>query len=399
MLQLQRSQSPPKLLAIISAFLALYIVLVRILRYRALNSLNKKYSRFFKDPHTLDYKTAHEIIKVPMLYDLPLLFGVSTQIGLIKTYGIASGTTLLAATRRLTEVSQVGRRAVDTAVILSEFLVGSMDSDRGLTALAKLNWIHGQYGSKITNPEMIHTLAMFVLEPVRWTENYGWRGMTRLEKVAYFVYWKEIGSRMGMTDIPETYDELEIWTEEYEKSEMVYAPSNKACADASLELFLRDIPVFFKGFARNVALSLLEPKVRKAIGSQDPPQWISNAVAGALYAQKMIVRHLMLPRLHSLDPLGQKDELSGRYYRPSSDFEPWYVKETRLGRLRAWLFTREIALPGPQWKSNGYLPEELGPAEYETRSKEPVLQQAAALKKYAESGGAATTGCPFKYNR
>lgn len=38
--------------------------------------------------------------------------------------------------------------------------------------------------------------------------------MTELEKVAIFIYWKEIGNRMGIRDIPNTLEELELWTAE-----------------------------------------------------------------------------------------------------------------------------------------------------------------------------------------
>jgi hypothetical protein len=32
--------------------------------------------------------------------------------------------------------------------------------------------------------------------------------MTELEKVAIFVYWKEIGNRIGIKDIPDTLEDL-----------------------------------------------------------------------------------------------------------------------------------------------------------------------------------------------
>lgn len=95
------------------------------------------------------------------------MYAFRTQWALIKTYTVATGTRLLVQTRQLTSDSTVRKRAEDTSVILTEFLVGSMDSDRGSKALAKMNWMHRRYGSKIKQPELLHTLAMFVLEPIR----------------------------------------------------------------------------------------------------------------------------------------------------------------------------------------------------------------------------------------
>lgn len=48
-----------------------------------------------------------------------------------------------------------------------------------------------------------------------------------------------------------------------------------------------------------------------------------------------------------------------------------------------------------KFKSNGYLVE-LGPAEYESVSREGVLKEAGQMKEYGASGGAAGMGCPFK---
>jgi hypothetical protein len=59
-----------------------------------------------------------------------------------------------------------------------------------------------------------------VLEPIRWMETLDWRPTSEIEQVALYTYWKEIGSRMGIDNIPVTLDELRVWTAEYEKDNM-----------------------------------------------------------------------------------------------------------------------------------------------------------------------------------
>ncbi|PVH68332.1 hypothetical protein DL98DRAFT_599614 [Cadophora sp. DSE1049] len=78
-----------------------YLALVRTLRYRAVNNIQRKYARFVKDPYSMDYKAAHEIMLLSMLYDTPWMHFFGTSWALIKTYSIASGTSLLVATRQL----------------------------------------------------------------------------------------------------------------------------------------------------------------------------------------------------------------------------------------------------------------------------------------------------------
>jgi len=66
------------------------------------------------------------------------MYGFGLQWALLQTYAIAKGI-VLAQNWRLTSPEQIGIRAEGMKVMLSEFLVNPMDSDRGLKALAKLN--------------------------------------------------------------------------------------------------------------------------------------------------------------------------------------------------------------------------------------------------------------------
>lgn len=373
-----------------------YLALVWLLRFRAVRKLHISYAPYISNPYSMDYKTAHGIMRLTMLYEFPWMYFFGTSWALVKTYGIASGTGLLVQTRQLTTEDKVGKRAEDTGVIIAEFTVGSVDSERGLRALSKMNWLHRRYGSRIGNEEMIHTMAMFVLEPQRWIERYEWRAMTELEKVASFIYWKEIGNRMGIKNIPETLHELEAWTEEFEMSHMVYADSNRVCAETTINMYLRNVPKFLRNFARGAASSLLEDRVRLAVGLPDPPSWVPHLVISFLKARGWLLRYLFLPRLYEVDIL-QPPGPNGRIQRDIYGFEPWYVRDTMWTRLFLWLQTGGRLLPGPKYKSAGYLPEELGPVEYEKSSKVPVLKEAKAMKMYAAKGGAAVVGCPFAF--
>jgi hypothetical protein len=380
--------------ALLGIGVALYLVLVQTLRFRNLRNLNKTYAAYLHDPYSLDYKTAHQIIKRVILYETPFMYAFGTQWALLKTYTVATGTKLLVQTGQLTSDSTVGKRAEDTGVILVEFLVGSMDSDRGSRALAKMNWMHRRYGSKIKQPELLHTLAMFVLEPIRWLNEREWRPLTEIEKVAIFIYWKEIGNRMGIKDIPDTLEELEIWTAEYTKKNVYFTKYNKMCAESTMRLFLRNVPLFMRGFAQHAAVSLFEEQSRLALGYEKPPRWIAKLVATTFQIRRFIIRHFFLPRFRELDPLAKPDS-TGRLYRDAWAFEPWYVKATVKSWLQGWFWTSGKALPGPKYKSNGFLVEELGPIEFEQSSKEPVVKEAEEMQAYASKGGAIALGCPF----
>lgn len=241
----------------IASILAIYLVLVRILRFQRLHRMEKKYAKYVEKPYAMDYRTAHEIAKLHMLDEQQFLTGISTQWALIKTYSIARGTRLLVKTRQIGSPKCVGRRAEDTGVFLGEILAGDMDDPRWMAALSKVNWLHARYKNQISNGEMISTLAFFILEPIKFINAYGWRPLTQMEEVSRFLFWKEIGLRMGIVDIPETLDELRVWQEEYEKKEQKFSEDNVICTKNTMDLFLRDLPKPLHGAMYNFAQSLM----------------------------------------------------------------------------------------------------------------------------------------------
>ncbi|KAI1503491.1 hypothetical protein F5X99DRAFT_375396 [Biscogniauxia marginata] len=382
---------------VITSTIIFYLTLVQALRFRALRRLEAKYAAYIDDPYKLDYKQAQEIMHLSILYEMPFLFVFGTQWALIKSYGIANGTRLLVQTRQLCDPDKVGKRAEDTAVFLVELLAGDPDSERGRLTMAKLNWMHGRY--RIDQGDYLHTLALFVLEPQLWVDRYGWRAMTRLEKVAYFLYWREIGHRMGIGGIPETLEDLARWRVEYERDNLYFAPENRMVVDATVDLFLRQTPRFLHGFVRSIFVSFIDEKVvRESLGYPDPPAWATALTTWSFRLHGFAVRHFFLPRAQKLDPVA-KPGPDGRLYRSpdSVAFEPWYVPDTWYNRLAIWLKSGGRVSPGQKFQSRGFLPEELGPTSFEKSSKEPVYSQAHALEEYIKNRGSAATGCPFSF--
>ncbi|KIX10391.1 uncharacterized protein Z518_01473 [Rhinocladiella mackenziei CBS 650.93] len=249
------------------------------------------------------------------------MWGFGTQWALVKSYGIPGGTKLLVQTRQLTDEATVGKQAEDTGVFMGEILVSGIDSDRGMQALAKMNWLHRRYGTKITNGDMIHTLALFVLEPQRWIDAYEWRRLTQLEKDAAFAYWREIGNRMGMKDIPDTLEDLKVWTAAYEKWHMYYSHDNRLCAETTINLFLRDTPRPLRGVMRKVFVAFVEPHVRETLGVENPPTWAEYLILGIFKSRAFPIRHFYLPRYQC--PFDVERSANGRLHRKKYLFEPW----------------------------------------------------------------------------
>lgn len=74
-----------------------------------------------------------------------------------------------------------------------------------------MNALHSRY--RISNDDYLYTLSTFIVEPAAWARKFEWRALTPLEEQAFFVFFKEIGRRMGIQDIPDELEELRTWAE------------------------------------------------------------------------------------------------------------------------------------------------------------------------------------------
>ncbi|KAI6082259.1 hypothetical protein F4821DRAFT_218786 [Hypoxylon rubiginosum] len=396
---LEPASSPWRI--IVPTVIVCYLTLVQVLRFRALRALERKYAAYISDPYALNYKQAAEIMRLHQLRDTPFLFYFGTQWALVKSYGMATGTPLLVRTRQLCDPSRVGRRAEDTAVLLLELLVGDIDSERGRRAAARLNWLHARYAARIVPGDYVHTMALFVLEPSRWIDRYDWRPLVPLEKVAYFVYWKELARRMGFAHlVPDTLEALEKWKQEYEAEHMYFIPENRMVTESTVGLFMRGVPRFLHGFVRALFVSFIDEKpVREALGFPEPPRWAALLTPTVLRLRGFVIRHFFLPRLTPLDPMARPGK-DGRLYREARfvGFEPWYVANTWYNRLMVWVTSGGKVSLSEKFQTKGYVPEELGPAEFEKLGRDEVYRDAEEMKTYTGQGdGQIGAGCPLAF--
>lgn len=142
-----------------------------------------------------------------------------------------------------------------------------------------MNYLHDRYrkANKISDNDMLYTLSLFSLEPIRWTRKYEWRSLTDIERCAMGVYWKDLGevmeipygalnsSKLGWRDGLHWLEELEEWSLAYEKEHMVPAAVNAKLASSTLDIALFNVPFKLRGVGRKLAATLLESRLRRAM--------------------------------------------------------------------------------------------------------------------------------------
>ncbi|MBL7827935.1 MAG: DUF2236 domain-containing protein [Saprospiraceae bacterium] len=237
---------------------------------------------------TLDAKVdCQEIGYLLFSYEFPWDTTRSLEFALFRVFGVAKGTPLLAQTGEFLQRTQ--KRYDDTVLILSEIMEHGYDSPRGHASLVRMNKQHGRF--QIPNDEYLYTLSTFVFEPPRWVEKYGWRKMTRHEKLAIFYAWLEIGKRMGIKDLPDDYDAFEQFNREFEAKEFRYAPENELIAKATRNLFLSwFLPKPLYAVGAPFVHALIDDALLAAVGMKPAPGFLQWIVRGSIRLRGRLVR-------------------------------------------------------------------------------------------------------------
>lgn len=210
------------------------------------------------------------------------------ELALYRTYCVPSISGLLDRTGEFHRNAQ--RRYDDTALLVAEICKGGYERGRGRDALERMNWVHGHY--RIANDDFLYVLSTFVHEPIRWIDRYGWRPTCRTERLGYYHFWREVGTRMGIRDIPPSHEAFEGWARAYEERMFRRAESNRKIGIATRELFASWYPRPLTPLVRRAIHALLDDAVRDAFGFPRPSPILRGSIDAALKLRARVVRRL-----------------------------------------------------------------------------------------------------------
>jgi len=263
--------------------LMLYPTLVALLRYRRLHQLLRKYPYSTRSSFaTMTNSDAFYIQQALAELEFPFTFEKALQFALFRTYGIPSISKLLVQTSQFSEPATATKRYADTSLLVTEFATFPPHSERGIEAIARMNYIHSCYqkAGKILDDDMLYTLSLFACEPYRWVERFEWRELNDFEKCAIGTFWKSIGDAMGIgygnlrsggeggeewRDGLHWLDEVAEWSQEYESEHMVPAESNRKTAVQTVAILLWSLPGPLKPYGKKVVNVLMDDRLRTAM--------------------------------------------------------------------------------------------------------------------------------------
>ena len=402
---------PPSLAYTVAGIIA-YSSLCQALRFRRIKQMHQKYGFGTPARPTLSSMTdteAHEIQSEVAEAEFPALFERGLQLALFRTYGIPSISKLLAQTAQLSTIENVGKRYADTAVIIIEIYSNPPTHMRSLEAFARLNYLHGHYlkQGRISNDDMLYTLALFMNHPCEWINRYEWRPMTDLEICAVATFHKSMGeamhidfgvlpgSKTGWTDGLQFYKELDTWAKGYEAKYMAPHKDNYDVAIRTKDLLLSTVPRFTHGLVGQMMSTAMDDRLRQAIMFEEPHPTVVKIYNSIMSTRRFLLRYFALPRLEwqRSKSLRKEEGPGGRRWIKEWSTTPHYVKPTLWNRWGppGWY---QLAIGAPRPGDEGMLPEgflraNVGPRAFSGKGMDFFEEEKQRL------GQLRTGGCPF----
>jgi hypothetical protein len=304
-------------------------------------------------------------------------------------------------------VVRTGKRYADTTVLVGEFLVNDIDSPRACIAINRMNWIHSRYGSAIKMDQMVYTLCLLTCEALQWIDRFDWRATTELEKHASWVFWNEVGKRMGLSGVPGSFEECAEFIEEFEMRNMAPSEDNKVIAEGVFGLYASTMPGWLAPVVQAVLVAFMDSRLCAAFKlPARSTSMVRSVLLFGLAVRKYFVRYLMLPRYSTMQVFGEENAAG---YRPMLfwEIEPWYVASSKSCSWLYSAYTRFFGLPmagDAKFRPEGYKLQEIGPKHLEGKGGEEVMSfvekhDTSSFTTFGQFGGSVYTrgGCPMNF--
>lgn len=211
-------------------------------------------------------------------YDFPWEINRALELAVLRTFCVPRIAKILRHTGEFVHRPQ--KRYDDTSLILGNIMKWGYDSPRGKAAIAQMCRIHQRYD--ILNEDFLYVLSVLIYEPIRWNQRYGWRPMTPVEKQALFEFWRAVGQRMDISDIPATLAAFEQFNRAYEAEHFQYSPDNEIIGGAVIALMQSWLPGVAAPMIPTLVTAIVDDAMAEALGWPRPMPTVRWAVRQSL---------------------------------------------------------------------------------------------------------------------
>ena len=228
------------------------------------------------------------IVHLIACYEFPWDFTRSLELALFRTFCVPRISRLLDHTGEFRLRSQ--KRYDDTDIIVSEMVEWGYDSDRGRAAIRRMNQLHRRF--EIANEDYLYVLSTFIYVPIRWIQRFGWRPLCAQERLGLFHFWRQVGLRMGIRQIPDDAHAFEQFSDAFEKRHFHYHETNQRVAQSVMQMFAGWFPLPLRPTARASMRALMDDAMIQGFGLPSPSPITRALVTGGLRLRGNLLRWL-----------------------------------------------------------------------------------------------------------
>jgi hypothetical protein len=266
-----------------------------------MNCYRKKLGLFRNSSITAEIKSLDpvkdhcRIVHLMTGYEFPWDIVRALELALMRTFCSPSISGLLHRTGEFEKQGQ--KRYDDTALLVAGFMQNGYANGRGSEAIAHTNKIHSFYSIK--NEDFLFVLSTFIFLPIQWVDAYGWRKTTANERQALFFFFKAVGERMNIKNIPASPEALARFVEPYEKENFGPQASNNTVGNATINIVKGWMPFFVKPMVFPVMKCLLDEKMLKALGYSSPSRVLKAIVIASMKLRAFGLRKITFKKYPS----------------------------------------------------------------------------------------------------
>ncbi|MGB3770623.1 MAG: oxygenase MpaB family protein [Rhodococcus sp. (in: high G+C Gram-positive bacteria)] len=229
---------------------------------------------------------AATIVKISAGCEFPWDYQRSLEFALFRTYCVPTISNLLRRTGEFEKRPQ--KRYDDTALLMGELVEHGYDSERGRASLRAVNRMHARYD--IDNDDMIYVLSTFAFDPIEWIDRYGWRRLHPHERTANVEFYRQVGTRMGIRDVPASDSEFHSFKLRYERARFTYSDDNRVIGEYTRDLLASWYPRPVRPVVRGVVYALIDDDMTRAFGFPAAVRGLLPTVDCALRARSRALR-------------------------------------------------------------------------------------------------------------
>jgi len=226
-----------------------------------------------------------KIYQLTAFYDFPRDMRDGLTLAFYRVFAIPCIAELLVKTGEMT--GRPAKRSYDTGLVIYELIAAGFDAPRGQEMVKLLGRVHQGLG--IAQEDFRYVLCTFMVTPFRWIDIRGWRPLLPAEREASTNFYRELGRRMHIEALPETFADAAAILDDYEKRFAADNEAGRALMASTLLVFRNRLPKLIRPLAAPLLSSYFaDTKLTDALGLPSAP-WILSTAIRLVYALRNAV--------------------------------------------------------------------------------------------------------------